>query len=562
MSYNGWPIFLLQNLPNNNGTPDLQTVYNESTNPEIITASSQGALTVQQGVSNANNTLEVNNLSGSPTWYVTGAGAETTQSIVVQPSTGQTLVVNSTTNATNQTNGSVVLYGGLSVTKDIWCNSINVSSGSLGATGTTFNYGIGSVQLGSTGPFSTSQTENSFFGVSAGSTGGSVDYCTAIGYQSQYASGGGVTSQYNTSIGASAIGGGGLSSASYCVAVGSNAGSAIGSGNWNTLVGHGAGSSVTSGTGNTVLGWSSGELVTTGSKNTILGSAGGLTLTGSNNILLGAGASPSSNSVSNSLVIGDQVFSNSAVSYTGWSSQYPVLTTQVGNTGYSIPLSQPVMSSTLLNNGNQLVLGPTSFAGTGSNAVYGVNAGGALLAATGLALFGTSALGAATGAYNSVYIGNYAGQLAQNVSNNVIIGQNAGKSTSGTGNTFIGYQAGVNLTSGGQNNVFIGNGCTSSTGSNFAVVSNVVIGANAGTALTQSSCTIIGASACTSNPASAYTIAIGYNVQPPSGQTTFCIGDTNFANACVQNYSSSTYSKSLGIIIGGTQYYISLKTSP
>jgi hypothetical protein len=53
----------------------LQQSYNNSVpSPEILTDGTNGALTIQEGVSDSNDTLVVNNMAGTSTWHVQGGG--------------------------------------------------------------------------------------------------------------------------------------------------------------------------------------------------------------------------------------------------------------------------------------------------------------------------------------------------------------------------------------------------------------------------------------------------------------------------------------------------------
>jgi hypothetical protein len=57
------------------GTSNLQQTYDNSTNPEIVTDAQRGALTIKAGVSNTDNILEVQNLTGNTRLFATGNGS-------------------------------------------------------------------------------------------------------------------------------------------------------------------------------------------------------------------------------------------------------------------------------------------------------------------------------------------------------------------------------------------------------------------------------------------------------------------------------------------------------
>jgi hypothetical protein len=73
----------------------------------------------------------------------------------------------------------------------------------------------------------------------------------------------------------------------------------------NTAIGSGAMQTNTTGGGNVVVGYNSGYYITTGENNTIIGNQTGNVATGSNNICIGLSANPTSNSVSNTITLGD-----------------------------------------------------------------------------------------------------------------------------------------------------------------------------------------------------------------------------------------------------------------
>jgi len=139
---------------------------------------------------------------------------------------------------------------------------------------------------------------------------GQSDYCTLIGNYAGYDMDGGDRATY---IGYRAGYGGG--SAMYNTAVGTNSLYNISSGERNTAIGDAAGYTIGSGSNNVCLGQATGYSLTTGDQNTILGQGAGQTgtnnlVSGSNNTLIGYQAQGTSDSMSNTIVLGNASISS------------------------------------------------------------------------------------------------------------------------------------------------------------------------------------------------------------------------------------------------------------
>ena len=72
MSYIQYPIFNPSNIPSVTNTETLQQSYVISPPTEITTNSANGALTIQTGVLDSSNCLEIKNLAGSNTATIKG----------------------------------------------------------------------------------------------------------------------------------------------------------------------------------------------------------------------------------------------------------------------------------------------------------------------------------------------------------------------------------------------------------------------------------------------------------------------------------------------------------
>ena len=105
MSYAGYPNYLSGNVPTVVAGTTLQEGYNISTNPEIITNSVQGALTVQEGVSDTANALEIVSVAGLVNFNVKGTGLVT----------GTNLNITGTGTSSSTTTGAIITAGGIGV---------------------------------------------------------------------------------------------------------------------------------------------------------------------------------------------------------------------------------------------------------------------------------------------------------------------------------------------------------------------------------------------------------------------------------------------------------------
>ena len=114
------------------------------------------------------------------------------------------------------------------------------------------------------------------------------DQCTFIGYASGYAGGSG---SYNTAIGVDSLRD--LTNGAHNAACGRGAGRNVESGNNNTFVGNNAGFDLTTGSNNTFVGYAAAQT----SSNDLI--------SGSNNTIIGALAQSTSDSMSNTIVLGD-----------------------------------------------------------------------------------------------------------------------------------------------------------------------------------------------------------------------------------------------------------------
>ena len=232
--------------------------------------------------------------------------------------------------------------------------NIVVGQGSLGVgAGHSYNTVMGQLNT-ATHNSSSGQQYNTFIGVGAGQWTASGDYNTqiggyarsyysntsygtAIGYDSRHNHSYGVSvgyrtgssmygqSDYGVLIGSYA--GYDMDGGDQCTFVGYAAGYSGGSGGYNTGIGmdclrdltsgqhnaacgRGAGRNIESGSNNTFLGNNSGFDLTTGSNNVFVGYAASQTgsndlVSGSNNIIIGANAQSTSDSMSNTIVLGD-----------------------------------------------------------------------------------------------------------------------------------------------------------------------------------------------------------------------------------------------------------------
>ena len=217
----------------------LQNVYDNSSQPQIITSSGVGALIVQNGVlPDTNQVLRINNNAGTESFSIAGDGNIS----------GNALNINS--GVLDIANDGTFTFTGASTL----VRALNQTSYSIARDG---NY-----------PTSMTGGNNILYGNTAGKN-------ITTGYS-------------NVCIGGGA--GSNMTEAQACVLIGSaSTGSQITTGNNNTVIGAIAGTSITVGTLNTIVGRGAGGSLGIGDNNTFLGATTGTSTSDTNwSICLGA----------------------------------------------------------------------------------------------------------------------------------------------------------------------------------------------------------------------------------------------------------------------------------
>jgi len=382
------------------GTQDLQSTYDNSVTPEILTATAQGAFTCRRGTAaETDDVLTVENNAGTVTFSVDGNGA-----------------VDSATTITAGTGLTVTT--GVSSLNDITCTDITCNL-------------VNEMVLESAG------TGNTFLGVSAGGTGfGSITGTqnTIIGETAANLITSGVR---NTMIGVAA--GQQLTTGTDCVFLGYNSGGSSNATNARTVCIGGTSNAGSAGTGVTdsiTIGHESGTLI---SRQAVIGS-------------LTAGESLQSliPGTDDECSLGTSANGFTDIHFTG--TIIPAGTNVVFGAGGS---------GTLASGSNNIILGNDALGEISTTAsscvVLGKNALNTLTSGNGHVAIGEGALTTLASGDDSVGIGRFALEKATGTAN-IAIGKDSLKAVvGGSYNTAYGNNTGIALTT-GSNNVFFGDG--------------------------------------------------------------------------------------------------------
>jgi len=142
-------------------TTTLQQAYNNSTNPEIVTSSPLGALTIQRGTTaDTDNVLEIENGSGTITSYINGIGNISGNSIAVggtgaaaPASLGNNIIGAYSTSSGNPVflvnNNGALFYGSLTASGITASSYALLSLSASFGTGYFFDYWVSGVTSGS-----------------------------------------------------------------------------------------------------------------------------------------------------------------------------------------------------------------------------------------------------------------------------------------------------------------------------------------------------------------------------------------------------------------------------
>eukprot|EP00729_Bicosta_minor_P001736 gene1736-1032_t len=359
------------------------------------------------------------------------------------------------TNSTGAQNTFLGRQSGKGVTSGTESVFVGNAAGRDGTQTGSYNIGIGSVSLNAL----TSATANAAIGrdsLGATTTGG---YNTAVGYQSLLTN---TTGSENTALGAFA---GGNTTGVRNTALGKSAMEANTTGGDNVAIGVTALDANTTGGLNTAVGAFSLSANTTASDNTAVGAESAVAnTTGTDIVAVGMSALRA-----NTTGIGNVAVGRYTMAATTTGTANTAMGAYDGINGF-----QPALRYNTTGAANVAIgSGSLAAAVTASN---NTSVGhGSLLAYTG------------TGATNMVAIGTKAARYASTAKYCTFVGYQAAAGVSGSAltglfNTAIGYEAGVNLSTSGSENTFLGtyagyyNG-TSSTGNGITTgINNTAIG--------------------------------------------------------------------------------------
>lgn len=384
--------------------------------------------------------------------------------------------------------------------------------------------GIGNTIIGEEAGFSINGNYNFIGGYQAAQAAGGGAFTVALGYQAGFNSLGSnsvligeQTGVNNTANGSVFLGGGagfantsgarntfvgfssgsGQSTASDLTYVGYQAGVSNGStGQANTGFGSNVMFNTTTGDENAAFGYESGISNILGGLNTYIGSRAGRYQRQGSNTAIGAYAL-----AGNSTPASNTGDSNTAVGYqAGFINSSGVANTFLGtNAGVANTSGH---DQTFVGAGAGAVNG-----GAINNTYIGSSAGGRVNGSDNVVIGDMAGYGAVGSSYGrSVILGNFAGQGLTNQSNNVLIGFNAGNALTGGNNLFIGYEAGAQ-TQGVFSNSFFGyhSGYNNLTGAN-----NMFQGALSGNDNTTGSFNIcMGDNSCTNSQTGSGLVMLG-----------------------------------------------------
>lgn len=241
-------------------------------------------------------------------------------------------------------------------------------------------------------------------------------------------------------------------------------------GDSNTAVGDYSLNNIEDSQDNTAIGGGALIRLWSGYKNTALGSQAGTIVggfSGSNNLLLGADSSPSSDTVSNEVTIGNQDITRFRIPGLAidWDS-----TNVPGAAATPMTLGSVYGKTPQTSSGN-ISIGYNSSPSTTSgeyNTSIGSEAGYSLTSGTNNIALGAYSLWSVTSNSQNVSVGNNA-LFSTAGYGNTALGHNAGTNTTGGQNTLIGWEAGSSLTSGSYNIVIGENAQASSNSASYEI---------------------------------------------------------------------------------------------
>ena len=428
-----------------------------------------------------------------------------------------------------------------------------------------FDNATGGTYLGQNSGINNTANYNTFFGYEAGKATTTGKQNVFIGYKAGTAN---TTGKNDIFIGESA---GVTNTTGYsCTFIGRKAGENNTTGYENTFEGKESGRYNTTGTNNTAIGTQSLKGNTTGSYNMALGNnalqnsttadsnvvigysaMGGYNNTYRGNVVIGWAAANHASSISNCVLIGNNVGDYNAISNR----------LMIDNSSTNTPLIDGDFATNVLtiNGSLGLSLG-TAVTEFSTDGTMGDNSDNALCTEKAIVTYVNNKVSSSSVWQNS---GNYVYQssltdsvgVGLNNPNNLFqvknlinfddtlgtyLGQNAGINNTAIYNTFIGFEAGKATTSGKQN-VFIGykSGTANTTGKN-----NVFIGESAGvTNTTGYSCTFVGRKAGENNTSGFENSFIGKE----SGRyNTTGSNNTGIGTQCLKGNTTGSYNMALG----------------
>jgi len=431
-------------------TTTLQQAYNNSSNPEILTNSTLGGLSIKNGTGNADattNLLEGLNTAGNTTSFIRADG-------LISGITLQTSSVTANNTGLNATIISATTYQNLPIKYYAEFSAAPVTS-PIVLSGNSIAIGDGAQ----------ARNINMFVvGNSAGQSATGASNSNFIGYYTGYQATGATHSNF---LGNSA--GYGATGASYSNFIGQQAGQNASAANGSNFFSQNAGYGATNANNSNFFGVAAGQNATNANNSNFFGNSAGQSATGasySNFFGYQAGQNATGAVQSNFLggYAGYQATAAQGSNFLGYQAGYQA-------TGASF-------SNFLGGGAGYLATGATlsNFIGNG--------AGNGATDATGSNFLGQNAGRSATNAFQSNFIGQQAGYQANGASASNFLGQNAGYlATGATLSNFLGQAAGSNATGASNSNFFglnAGRDATAANNSNF-------IGQNAGNAATGAS---------------------------------------------------------------------------